>query len=134
MNKNSIPIYELVLDKHDELTGVDTISLVDCPAINRNFMKFSKEQRFNFNNEKHILTGPAMIPDSPIYRSSAEYGEHYVKFSRKTIEDIVKRYFKNENNLNWNLQHQFDTKGVYLFESYIINRKNGVSPSKMWSD
>lgn len=131
------PTYELVLDK-DLDTGVNMISIVDCPAIEKNFLCFSKSKdlKFKFNKEERVLFGPAMIADLPIYRESAEKGPHYVTFSKKTIKEIVKRYFKNEYLFNWNLQHNLPVKegDVFVFESFITDKKKGIYAPKGFED
>jgi hypothetical protein len=59
-----IPLVYLTIDDDDE-SGVDFVSLVDEPAIERDFMAFSKiKEPYKFkieNQEKRIITGPFMI-------------------------------------------------------------------------
>lgn len=129
---DKLPIYKLRVDKED--SGVDYIALVDHPAIQRNWMAFSEEKQ-NFyveNEDQMILSGALMIADLPIFRRSESLGEHYVIFDKETISTIVKRYFKNKFTSNVNLMHEQTAKvdGVYLFESYIINRERGIKPPK----
>ena len=42
-------IYELKIEEDDELSGIDSISLVDTPAIEINWMYFSKEKPHEFH-------------------------------------------------------------------------------------
>ena len=42
-------IFELKIEEDDELSGIDSISLVDEPAIEINWMYFSKEKEHGFN-------------------------------------------------------------------------------------
>jgi hypothetical protein len=42
-------IFELKIDENDELSGIDSISLVDEPAIEVNWMYFKKEQEHEFH-------------------------------------------------------------------------------------
>lgn len=132
-----LPIFKLVVDKED--SGVDFIALVDRPAIEREWMCFSKDQaepvKMEFavvNEELKILTGPIMIADLPIYRRSEERGEYYAVFDAKTIETIMQRYFKNKFTGNVNIMHSADAQvnDVYMFESFIINRGRGIKPPK----
>ena len=52
-------------------TGIDAISLVDVPAVQRNFLCFSEDQKpveLKFDNSKHIITGVVCLADTPTYR------------------------------------------------------------------
>ena len=42
-------VYELKIEEDDELSGIDSISLVDTPAIEINWMYFSKEKPHEFH-------------------------------------------------------------------------------------
>jgi hypothetical protein len=90
-----LPIYELKIS--DAETEVDYVALVDEPAIQRDFVAFNKaQQKYQFNEEKRIISGPLMVPDMLIYRNNELFGEHYVKFSAQTIKDIVVKFFKKK--------------------------------------
>jgi hypothetical protein len=43
---NKLPVIYLTIDEEHE-TGLDAISLVDHPAIERNWMAFNKKQKFS---------------------------------------------------------------------------------------
>ena len=127
-----IPVFKLKVD--DESSGVDFIALVDHPAIERNWQAFTKE-RSNFklaDESKKIITGALMISDLPIYRRDERMGEYYALFDAETIYTIAQRYFKNKFTSNVNLMHDPSAKvdGVYMFESYIIDRNRGIKPPK----
>jgi hypothetical protein len=53
---NKLPVIYLTIDEDHE-TGLDAISLVDHPAIERNWMAFNKKQKFSLNEEKRIVSG-----------------------------------------------------------------------------
>ena len=121
-----LPTYDIILSE-DEM-GAEFVALVDSPAIRLNWIAFNKEQRFKFiETEKRVITGPLMIPDQPIYRYSEQKGEHFVKFSRPVIESICQRFFKNKNTGNVNLMHDANkqVEGVYMIESFIVNKSTG---------
>lgn len=126
---NGIPIFDL--DIIDGIHGVDIISLVDYPAIERDFIKLSKETevKFSINEEKRIVSGPALIPDKPIYRRDENGREFYVKFSEEAIRRIAEKFFADHNTTNVNLQHEIDVDGCVYFESYFIDRKRGIVPA-----
>lgn len=132
----NIPIYELI--DNDMVDGVDCISLVESPAIEVDFLKFNKIKpiEYNFSKEEKIVFGPVMIPELPIYRESADRGPHYVKFSKKTIKALCKKYFKNEYQRNWNTNHSIsvDENDCYVYQSFITDKKMGITPPKGFED
>lgn len=117
----------------DEICGIDAISLVDVPAVERNFLCFSAEKqpiKFKFDNSKHVITGVVALADTPIYRYNEKYGEYYVVFTKETILKMVEKFAKNDLFKSVNLQHD-DTKfvdDVYMFESYIVDKERGIVP------
>ena len=122
----------MTVDEVDE--GVSFIALVDQPAIERPFMAFNKRFRFSETGEQRVLTGPMMLSDTPIYRQDKERGEYYVIFDAATIRKIVQKYFKQGNHHNVNAEHAVPVDGVFMFESYLINRIRGVMPPKGYED
>ena len=112
-------------------TGINAISLVDYPAVEKNFLCFSKEPlKFSFDNSKHIITGVICLADTPIYRYSEKLGEYYVVFTKDVIQKMVERFAKEDLFKSVNLQHD-DKKfvdGIYMFESYIVNKERGIVP------
>lgn len=117
----------------DDFTGINAISLVDVPAVEKDFLCFSEEKKpvkLNFDNSKHIITGVVCLADTPIYRYSEGYGEYYVVFTKDTILKMVEKFAKQNLFQSINLQHD-DTKfvdGIYMFESYIIDKDRGICP------
>lgn len=85
------------------------------------------------DEEQRIVTGPLMIADLPIYRRD-DNGEYYVVFSSEEIKKIVQRFFKKGYQKKVNVEHDNPISGVYMYESYIINRKLGVNPPKGYED
>jgi hypothetical protein len=88
------------------------------------FNQFSIE-----NPEQKIVTGPLMIADLPIYRRDADE-EYYVTFSAAEIKKIVQRFFKKGYQSKVNVEHSTPVDGVFMFESYIIDREKGIMPPK----
>jgi hypothetical protein len=133
-----LPLYELVINDEDDESGVDFISLVDKPAIKRNWIAFSEQQKFSFKSdqEKRIISGPAMIPNELIYRKDKEGKEYNVVFSEETIQKIVEKYFKSQYTTNFNLQHKKSllAQGVYLIESFVIDEERGINAPKGFED
>ena len=127
-----IPVYKMTIDEVDE--GVSFVALVEHPAIERPFQAFAKKQRFSETGEKRVLTGPLMLADTPIYRNDDTYGEYYVVFDADTIRKIVQKYFKQGNQHNVNAEHSTAIDGVYMFESYLIDRDRGINPPNGYED
>ena len=68
-----------------------------------------------------------MIADLPIYRRDADE-EYYVTFSAAEIKKIVQRFFKKGYQSRVNVEHSTPVDGVFMFESYIIDREKGIMP------
>lgn len=121
------------IDK-DEKLGLKAVSLVDRPAVEANFLKF-KDQKINFAKDeaKHVITGPSLIAEMPIYRRNPITGEEfYVVFTKDTIAKLVERYSQQNLFNSVNLQHDSDnfTDKVILIESYFVNKERGIAPKE----
>jgi Putative phage serine protease XkdF len=130
-SKNILPLYEMVIDENpDSDVEVSFIALVDKPAIEKTFMAFRQARmRFATDTTRKIISGPAMIPDTPIYRNDAQ-GEYNVVFSKKTISDIVLKFFKKDYQKNLKMLHSSTEalEGVTIFESFISDKDRGIKP------
>jgi len=115
-------IYELILGEDAEQDGVSKISFVEYPAIEENFMFFSKIEEFKFEKEgeKYMVTGPAMIPNKKIERLSADNKKYFVIFSEETIAKCMQMFFKRDQHKNSNVNHSNEIEGVTVVESWII--------------
>lgn len=133
-NDMDFPVYKMTIDELTE--GVQYVSLVDLPAIEKPFQAFDKQttQRFKETNEQRVLSGPLMLADVPIYREDASYGQYYVVFDKATIRKIVQKYFKQGNQHNVNAFHNTELDGVFMFESYIIDKARGINPPIGYED
>jgi len=128
-----LPVYLMTIDEVDE--GVSYVALVESPAIERPFQAFSKERmKFAETGEKRVLTGPLMLADTPIMRRDKTRGEYYVIFQKETIRKMVQKYFKQGNQHNVNAEHSTELDGVYMFESYLIDRERGINPPTGFED
>lgn len=115
---------------------VNFVALVDRPAIERNFLAFKNKQAFEINDDRRIISGPAMLADFPIYRKDKEFGEYYVTFDKATIEQIAIKFFKKGYNLNFNIAHDENQKldGIVVFESFVTDKDRGIMPMKGFED
>jgi hypothetical protein len=122
---NGLPLYKMTIDETDTVTGVEFISLVDDPAIEVNWLAFSKNplKLYAASADKQVLTGPAMIADMPIYRFDPEMGEYYVSFSASEIEKIVRKFnAESRTAIGINYMHQADSQvsSAVIFEQWIV--------------
>ena len=128
-----LEIIELVIDDGGE---VSAIALVDMPAIESNWMAFSKQQSFRIENEeKRIVSGYLMKADLPILRLDGDR-EFYVVFRKDTIKDIVFKFMKEGLNDSTNLMHNSNevAEGVFLFESLLIDSERGIKAPNNFED
>lgn len=127
MSKN-IPIFSV--DFTDESTW-NSISIVDFPAVEEDFIKLSKQSdmRFSINQEKREITGPVIITDKLIYRNDRR-GEYYIKIGADTIKKMAIEFFKRGTQNNGNVMHEVDVPGVTFFESYLVNKERGIQPKE----
>lgn len=129
---NGLPLYRIAINPENETEGMDAISLVDDPAVGDLFLKFAKEEKllqFTANEEKHIITGVALSCNLPIYRI-IDGVECYVLFDREAIETLVLDYSRKNLFNSVNIQHNDENfvDGVYMIESYFVNRERGIAP------
>lgn len=129
-------LFELVLGEDEMTDGVSTISFVEYPAIERDFMFFSKEaESYKFaDEEKMMVTGPAMIPNQKILRLDENGDEFFVFFTADTIAKSQELFFKRAQHNNSNVEHLFAVDGVSVVESWTIaDPKNDKSSAMGFS-
>ena len=115
-----LPVIYLTIDDDHE-TGLDAISIVDHPAIEREFLAFNKQHKFSYNDEKRIVSGFAMLADYPIYRRDEDEREYYVVFDSDSIRKIAYKFMKEGKTSATNLDHETPIDGVFMFESFLID-------------
>jgi hypothetical protein len=75
-----------------------------------------------YNEEKRMVTAPVMLAETKIPRYSPQLGKYFVKFTKETIEKMMKKYFKENKihkvNVNHDSKQQKDK--IYMMESYIV--------------
>ncbi len=110
---NGLPVYNIKINEDlSHKTGIDFISLVDCPAIESNWVAMSSKKepfKFALDKDKQILAGPILITDLPIYRNDNGI-EYYVVFSAQEIEKLVRKFQASQKTINLNYQHQKDSQ------------------------
>lgn len=131
-------IYRITIeDLEDPSLGLSAISLVDFPAVEKNFIRFNDEGQpkritLKADDEQHVITGVALLADTPIYRYDPSMGgDYWIVFERETIKRLVQKY-SHDGLLNViNLQHDSDTYSVtscVMIESYFTNAERGICP------
>ena len=137
MSDLQLPIFRLTIsDNEQDDAEVNFVSLVDRPAIQRNFLVFQDKQLFDIQNEdQRIVTGPAMIPDAPIYRND-DNGQYYVVFDAATINKIAYRFFKKGYQANINIMHESGNvvADSVFYESWVVDREKGKMPLAAFKD
>lgn len=88
------------------------------------------------DEDKHIISGPLMLADKPIYRNNKQFGEHYVTFTADTIKDIAIKFSKKGYQSNVNLMHDksMQLDGLIMFESFIVDKARGIQPMAGFED
>lgn len=109
---------------------VNFIGLVDRPAIEKNFQAFNERVKFSVNQDKRIISGPAMIADMPLYRNDKQLGEYYVVFDKPAIQSIVEKFSAKGFMQKFNLFHddQQQVSDVTIFNSFITDSSLGINP------
>jgi hypothetical protein len=82
-------------------------------TINESIFSFAAE-------EQQILVGPCMIPSMKILRVDEDGQKYFVKFSPETIKEIALKYFKEGRVHELNTDHEENTAGAYIFESWLV--------------
>jgi hypothetical protein len=86
------------------------------------------KQHFATDSEKHIVLGPAMVPDQKIFRKDNSGNPYYVFFSPQTIAMIAQKYMKNKYTDNNDMMHDGEAvPDVHVLESWIKESNNDKS-------
>lgn len=124
---NKLPVYNVVLGNAE---GIQKMSLVDAPAVESDFLKFAEQHKLQFtiDEEQHIVFGCSLRADFPIYRYSPSVGEFYVVFSKEVIKELYEKFMIEQRFNDVNLNHETDTKGVYMLQSFLKDKDKGINP------
>lgn len=129
---NNLDIYQAKIE--DELDGMYCISLVDYPAVEREFVCFKEnsKQQVKFaidNEEKRNISGVVMLADVPIYRRNGDY-EYYITYSRETIEKMANKLLKDGLQNQISIMHDGNLiTGISMTELYIKDSSKGIEPN-----
>jgi hypothetical protein len=133
--RKDLPIYRISIDLENPETTVSFNSLVSNPAHEKSFQTFSKVQRYEFNDEKQIVTGVAISADFPIYRKQGNE-EFYVVFDKQAISDIVVDYARKGNFNNLNVEHKSNdvVNNAFMVMLYQIDNEKGFTAPERFKD
>lgn len=131
-------IYRITIDDVDPEDGLLAISLVDFPAVKSNFLKFKSDEHRHImlkaDTDQHIITGIALLADTPIYRYNPEMGgDYYIVFEKDTVRKMVEKYSRDGLMNVINLQHDSTTYSIdscIMIESYFVNKERGIVPAE----
>ena len=128
-----LPIYEALISSEDD--GIITISLVDEPAVESDFVCFAKDtgkQLFALKDSaERLITGCLMKADTPIYRNDNGY-EYYIVFSKKTIQTMAQKMLADSTFKNIDTQHNGELLpqgALTLMELYVKDSNKGIDPN-----
>lgn len=136
---DGLPVYQALVDSED--TGMLRISLVDDPAVQSDFLAFSKQERAAAvpvkmyavqDEEKRLVLGVVMRADFPIYRRSKDKDgnevEYYLLFKADSIRNMAEKYLVENRQNIVNLDHQEGTEqeGIHMVQYFI--KGNGLNP------
>ena len=128
-----LPVYEALISSEDD--GIVTISLVDEPAVESDFVCFAKDagkQLFALKDSaERLITGCLMKADTPIYRNDNGY-EYYIVFSKKTIQTMAQKMLADSTFKNIDTQHNGELLpqgALTLMEVYIKDSNKGIDPN-----
>lgn len=126
-----LPVFVAEMDKG---CGMLKVSLVDFPAVEKNFQAFAKKpvrQDYAVQDEdKHIVRGVLMRANYPIIRDDKELGKYFIIFKPDTLREMAQQYLKEGRTSNVNLQHEegSDVEGVDMVQIFIKDVAAGVDP------
>ena len=128
-----LPVF--VAEMGTESCGMLKVSLVDYPAVEKNFLAFASEptaRRYAVQDEdKHIVRGVLMRANYPIYRKDKELGEYFIIYKPETLREMAEQYLQEGRSSNVNLMHEdgSDVEGVDMVQLFIKDSENGIDPA-----
>lgn len=142
---DKIKCFRLVLT--DELTPdgkkkhkINYMAFTQSPAIEELWVAMKGEEyviKFEtMSEEKRIVMSPYMIADKPILRIHPKTKEpFFVVLDAENIEKIMFDIYNNDYHKNIDENHtDKDLSGICMFQSWIINRAEGINPPTRWAD
>lgn len=119
---DDIPVFNATLDEN---CGIIRVSLVDDPAVSKDFQVFKANARPMLyavqNEDKHLVRGVIMRADYPIRRRNKSLGEYYVVYKPDVIRQMAEKYLAEDRANNVNIMHKKDSdvEGVNMVQWFI---------------
>lgn len=119
---DDIPVFNATLDKD---CGIIRVSLVDDPAVSKDFQVFKANARPMLyavqDEDKHLVRGVIMRADYPIYRRNKSLGEYYIVYKPDVIRQMAEKYLTEDRANNVNIMHKEDSdvEGVNMVQWFI---------------
>ena len=128
-----IPIYDAYLNEDEISEGISCISIVDCPAMEKEMMVFEKQKKpimFSIQDElQHKITSVVIRCNYPIYRVDEFGKEYYIRFNREVIDQLAEKYSKDGLLNRVSVQHNGELlSDIVMTEMYIKNTEKGINP------
>lgn len=128
-----IPIYDAYLNEDEISEGISCISIVDCPAMEKEMMVFEKQNKpitFTIQDElQHKITSVVIRCNYPIYRVDEFGKEYYIRFNREVIDQLAEKYSKDGLLNRVSVQHNGELlSDIVMTEMYIKNTEKGINP------
>lgn len=130
---DGFPVFDVFVT--DEETGMLKISLVDEPAVMKDFLAFDTHRRMQMysvqDEEKRLLLGVVARANFPIYRKDERLGEYFIVFKPDTIRQLAEKYLAESRQNNVNLMHRegTDVEGVQMVQWFIQDTEKGIVPA-----
>ncbi len=112
---------------YDSWGGKTALSWAESKINSIEREKLSK-QKFQTDDEKRIVVGPAMVPDLKIFRKDKQGNPYHVFFTAETIKMIAEKYMRNKYIDNNDTEHNGKVADdVYVVETWIKEDENDKS-------
>lgn len=122
--KKKLKCYQVGLDSETFAIG-----LVEDPAISVNFIHMSEQKPIRVcleDNDRHLVYGPVLTPDVPIYRRTDEE-EFYITFPKNVVEKMAHQYMEEGRLWSFTENHDSIADDTVVVESWVKMGKNDKS-------
>lgn len=125
---NGLPVFEAVLGEQ----GMVCISLVDRPAVEKAFQKYSAtERRVEYavaDEDRRLVYGVVMRANYPIYREFPDGRGFFIVHSPETIRAMAEQYIRDNVNA-FDAQHDSTIReDMNIVQFFIKDSARGIAP------
>jgi hypothetical protein len=124
----------------EDWTEMTTVSFVDVPAIQRNFLAFKQEHEIQLalktDDDKRIVTGPLLIPDMVVNRK-VEDTMFQIVFRQAEVVKVYEKFMAAGAYTNTNIMHKKDLPGddeCHLYEIFMTDPDRGIKAPDGFED